>query len=177
MCYPYRVCFLPFVFACLSFTLAALVRLQYSLQDVYGVMETAKKLRIFPSLAFLNSCIRALADHGDLRGALQVMDRICCLDEMAPDSFSYNSLIYALVQEPWVHQVGPISDLPGVFRSKLIKLSARTVSLSTVCLTPTWFVTCAGLSERVELVTCWSSCALVNVQRHDLDASCDISVV
>lgn len=69
-------------------------------------MEIAGKLRIRPSLAFLNSCIRALADHGDLHGALQVMDLICALEDMIPDAFSYNSLIYALVQEPWVAEVG-----------------------------------------------------------------------
>lgn len=68
-------------------------------------METACKLRIKPSLAFLNSCIRALAEHGDLHGAFHVMDRICALEGVVPDAFSYNSLIYALVQEPWVSQV------------------------------------------------------------------------
>lgn len=68
-------------------------------------METAKKLRIRPSLKFLNSCIRALGDHRDVYGACQVMDRIMALDNIEPDVISYNSLIYALVQEPWVSEV------------------------------------------------------------------------
>lgn len=34
------------------------------------------------------------------------MDRIKSLDNMKPDAISYNSLIYALVQEPWVSEVG-----------------------------------------------------------------------
>lgn len=69
------------------------------------MMETARKLRIRPSLAFLNSCIRALGEHNDVYGACQVMDRIKSLD-MKPDAISYNSLIYALVQEPCVSEVG-----------------------------------------------------------------------
>lgn len=88
-----------------SITLAALVRLQYSREDVYEVMETARKLRINPSLTFLNSCIRALGDHSDVYGACQVMDRIKALETMEPDVISYNSLVYALVQEPWVSEV------------------------------------------------------------------------
>lgn len=81
------------------------MRLQYSREDVYDIMETAKKLRIRPSLTFLNSCIRALGDHNDVYGACQVMDRIKALDSLEPDVISYNSLIYALVQEPWVSEV------------------------------------------------------------------------
>lgn len=88
-----------------SITLAALVRLQYSREDVYDVMGTARKLRIRPSLTFLNSCIRALGDHSDVYGACQVMDRIKALESIKPDVISYNSLIYALVQEPWVFEV------------------------------------------------------------------------
>lgn len=88
-----------------SITLAALVRLQYSREDVYEVMEIARKLRIHPSLAFLNSCIRALGDHSDVYGACQVMERIKALERVEPDVISYNSLVYALVQEPWVFEV------------------------------------------------------------------------
>lgn len=97
-----------------SITLAALVRLQYSREDVYEVMETARKLRINPSLTFLNSCIRALGDHNDVYGACQVMDRIKALETMEPDVISYNSLVYALVQEPWVSEVSPSVSTPEV---------------------------------------------------------------
>lgn len=69
------------------------------------MMEIARKLRIRPSLTFLNSCIRALGDHSDVYGACQVMDRIKALESIEPDVISYNSLIYALVQEPWVFEV------------------------------------------------------------------------
>eukprot|EP00752_Nemacystus_decipiens_P002229 g2115.t1 len=88
-----------------NITLAALVRLQYSREDVYEVMEIARKLRIRPSLTFLNSCIRALGDHSDVYGACQVMERIKALENVEPDVISYNSLVYALVQEPWVFEV------------------------------------------------------------------------
>ncbi|CAM9125160.1 unnamed protein product [Ectocarpus fasciculatus] len=101
-----------------NITLAALVRLQFSREDVYNVMETARKLRIDPSLTFLNSCIRALGDHSDVYGAFQVMERIKALEGIQPDVFSYNSLIYALVQEPWVFEeiedVGSVEDIPEV---------------------------------------------------------------
>lgn len=99
-----------------SITLAALVRLQYSREDVYEVMETAKKLRINPSLTFLNSCIRALGDHSDVYGACQVMDRIKALETMEPDVISYNSLVYALVQEPWVSEASESLSLKSCFR-------------------------------------------------------------
>lgn len=75
------------------------------------MIETARKLRIRPSLAFLNSCIRALGEHNDVYGACQVMDRIKSLDNLKPDAISYNSLIYALVQEPWVSEVGQLDCL------------------------------------------------------------------
>lgn len=68
-------------------------------------METAGKLRIRPSLTFLNSCIRALGDHSDVYGACQVMERIKALESIEPDVISYNSLVYALVQEPCVFEV------------------------------------------------------------------------
>ncbi|CAM9131809.1 unnamed protein product [Ectocarpus sp. 12 AP-2014] len=101
-----------------NITLAALVRLQFSREDVYNVMETARKLRIDPSLTFLNSCIRALGDHSDVYGAFQVMERIKALEGIQPDVFSYNSLIYALVQDPWVFEeiedVGSVEDIPEV---------------------------------------------------------------
>ncbi|CAM9296218.1 unnamed protein product [Ectocarpus sp. 4 AP-2014] len=101
-----------------NITLAALVRLQFSREDVYNVMETARKLRIDPSLTFLNSCIRALGDHSDVYGAFQVMERIKALEGIQPDVFSYNSLIYALVQDPWVFEeiedVGIVEDIPEV---------------------------------------------------------------
>lgn len=71
-------------------------------------METARKLRIRPSLTFLNSCIRALGDHSDVYGACQVMERIKALERVEPDVISYNSLVYALVQEPWVFEVSSL---------------------------------------------------------------------
>lgn len=100
----------PFLlsFECFSFTLTALVRLQYCRRDVYAVMDVSRTLRIPPSLAFLNSCIKALADHGDLVGACRVMDRMNLMGSTSPDTCSYNSLIYALIQEPWIIEVGAI---------------------------------------------------------------------
>lgn len=91
-----------------SITLAALVRLQHSKEEVYDVISTARKLRIRPSLPFLNSCIRALASYSDVYGACQIMDRIKALESVEPDTISYNSLIYALVQDPWASEVGQI---------------------------------------------------------------------
>ncbi|CAM9143566.1 unnamed protein product [Scytosiphon promiscuus] len=112
-----------------NITLAALVRLQYSREDVYDIMETAKKLRIRPSLTFLNSCIRALGDHRDVYGACQVMDRIEALDSVEPDVISYNSLIYALVQEPWVYEVihdgSVVPSIPKVAIRRLAPSATR----------------------------------------------------
>ena len=88
-----------------SVTLTALVRLQRSREDVLDILRTARKLRIRPSLIFLNSCIRALGNHNDPYGACRVMDRIRDLDNMEPDTISYNSLIFALVQDPWASKV------------------------------------------------------------------------
>lgn len=88
-------------------------------------MEIARKLRIRPSLTFLNSCIRALGDHSDVYGACQIMDRIKALESVEPDVVSYNSLVYALVQEPWVFEA---SDLP---RRMLSTTNLRAHVLST----------------------------------------------
>lgn len=92
-----------------SMTLTALVRLQRSRQDVYDIIQTARKLCIRPSLSFLNSCMRALGDHKDIHGACTVMDSIMALDNMDPDVISYNSLIFALVQHPWASKVLDLS--------------------------------------------------------------------
>lgn len=110
-----------------SITLTALVRLQCSREDVYHVIETARKLRIRPSLAFLNSCIRALGEHNDVYGACQVMDRIKSLDNMKPDAISYNSLIFALVQEPWASEVGQSDCL--LFLCTISRFPASSASL------------------------------------------------
>lgn len=42
------------------------------------------------------------------------MERIKALDSVEPDVISYNSLVYALVQEPWVFEasVSPRRTLP-----------------------------------------------------------------
>lgn len=72
---------------------------------MYGIIQTARKLCIQPSLSFLNSCIRALGDHKDIHGACTIMDSIVALDNMDADVTSYNSLIFALVQQPWASKV------------------------------------------------------------------------
>ncbi|CAM9177567.1 unnamed protein product [Discosporangium mesarthrocarpum] len=100
-----------------SYTLAAMVRLQFHQEDIYQLMETARVLRIRPSLKFFNSCIRGLGDHGDLYGACRIHDHIQAREGMRPDVFTYNSLLYALVQESWVSRViggESIEESPGV---------------------------------------------------------------
>lgn len=127
---------LPFVWGIRyrSITLAALVRLQRSQEGVYGIIATARKLCITPSLEFLNSCIKALGDQGDVYGACQVMDRIIALGNMEPDAVSYNSLAYALVQDPWVSEVGQAKHCCDYPHSPFVahEKTIRTVSDTAV---------------------------------------------
>ncbi|CAM9211135.1 unnamed protein product, partial [Choristocarpus tenellus] len=88
-----------------SVTLGTMVRQQGNAENVYKLMRKAISLRLPPSRTFLNSCIRALGDHGDLYGACRILDYLQYAGSINPDVVSYNSLMYALVQDPWVTQV------------------------------------------------------------------------
>lgn len=56
------------------------------------------------------------------------MERIKALESIEPDVISYNSLVYALVQEPWVFEA---SDSPRRILPKL-KMDAHVLPTSVI---------------------------------------------